>query len=129
MSRNIRSLCNTTHSNERYVPITGYRRHNCTRTKYVNSLGHHSVNWFHIESSLPLLHATASATTGYNVETAQINNLQCSSLESRTQLPFLFVPMGIGKVGRGETIVYLWIFTHSLFLNLSNFKNFSIFST
>ena len=27
MSRNIRSLCNTTHSNERYVPITGYRRH------------------------------------------------------------------------------------------------------
>ena len=27
MSRNIRSLCNTTHSNERFVPITGYRRH------------------------------------------------------------------------------------------------------
>ena len=27
MSRNIRSLCNTTLSNERYVPITGYRRH------------------------------------------------------------------------------------------------------
>ena len=41
MSRNIRSLCNTTHSNERYVPITGYRRHNCTRTKYINSLDHH----------------------------------------------------------------------------------------
>ena len=41
MSRNIRSLCNTTHSNERCVPITGYRRHNCTRTKYINSLGHH----------------------------------------------------------------------------------------
>ena len=41
MSRNIRSLCNTTHSNERYVLITGYRRHNCTRTKYINSLGHH----------------------------------------------------------------------------------------
>ena len=42
MSRNIRSLCNTTHSNKRYVPITGYRRHNCTRTKYINSHGHHS---------------------------------------------------------------------------------------
>ena len=41
MSRNIRSLCNTTHSNERYVPITGYRRHNYTKTKYINSLGHH----------------------------------------------------------------------------------------
>ena len=27
LSRNIRSLRNTTHSNERYVPITGYRRH------------------------------------------------------------------------------------------------------
>ena len=26
LSCNIRSLCNTTHSNERYVPITGYRR-------------------------------------------------------------------------------------------------------
>ena len=44
MSRNIRSLCNTTHSNERYVPITGYRRHNCTRTKYIDSLGHHKFN-------------------------------------------------------------------------------------
>ena len=43
MSRNIRSLCNTTHSNERYVPITGYRRHNCTKTKYINSLGHHTL--------------------------------------------------------------------------------------
>ena len=43
MSRNIRSLCNTTHSNERYVPITGYRRHNYTRTKYINSLGHHKT--------------------------------------------------------------------------------------
>ena len=43
MSRNIRSLCNTAHSNERYVPITGYRRHNCTRTKYINSLGHHKL--------------------------------------------------------------------------------------
>ena len=42
MSRNIRSLCNTTHSNKRYVPITGYRRHNCTRTKCINSHGHHS---------------------------------------------------------------------------------------
>ena len=41
MSRNIRSLSNTTHSNERYVPITGYRRHNYTRTKYINSVGHH----------------------------------------------------------------------------------------
>ena len=41
MSRNIRSLRNTTHNNERYVPITGYRRHNCTRTKCINSLGHH----------------------------------------------------------------------------------------
>ena len=26
LSRNIHSLCNTTHSNERYVPIIGYRR-------------------------------------------------------------------------------------------------------
>ena len=26
LSRNIRSLCNTTHSNEVYVQITGYRR-------------------------------------------------------------------------------------------------------
>ena len=43
MSRNIRSLCNTTHNNEQYVPITGYRRHNCTRTKYINSLGHHKL--------------------------------------------------------------------------------------
>ena len=42
-SRNIRSLCNTTHSYERYVPTTGYRRHNCTRTKYINSLGHHKL--------------------------------------------------------------------------------------
>ena len=41
LSRNIRSLRNTTHSNERYVPITGYRRQNYTKTKYINSLGHH----------------------------------------------------------------------------------------
>ena len=41
MSRNIRSLCYTTHSNERYVPITGYRRHNYTRAKYINSLDLH----------------------------------------------------------------------------------------
>ena len=41
MSRNIRSLCNTTHSNEQYVPITGYRIHNYTRAKYVNSLDLH----------------------------------------------------------------------------------------
>ena len=41
MSRNIRSLSNTTNSNERYVPITGYRRHNYTRTKYINLLGLH----------------------------------------------------------------------------------------
>ena len=27
LSRNIRSLRSTTHSNERYVPTTGYRRH------------------------------------------------------------------------------------------------------
>ena len=27
LSRDIRSLRNTTHSNERYVPITRYRRH------------------------------------------------------------------------------------------------------
>ena len=40
-SATVRSLCNTTHSNERYVPITGYRRHNYTRTKYINSLGHY----------------------------------------------------------------------------------------
>ena len=26
LSRDIRSLCNTTHSIEQYVPITGYRR-------------------------------------------------------------------------------------------------------
>ena len=42
LSRNIRSLRNTTHSNERYVPITRYRRQNYTKTKYINSLGHHS---------------------------------------------------------------------------------------
>ena len=41
LSRNIGSLRNTTHSNERYVPITGYSRQNYTRTKYINSLGHH----------------------------------------------------------------------------------------
>ena len=41
LSCNIRSLCNTAHSNERYVPITGYRRQNYTKTKYINSLGHH----------------------------------------------------------------------------------------
>ena len=41
LSRSIRSLCNTTHSNERYVPITGYSRQNYTRTKYINSVGHH----------------------------------------------------------------------------------------
>ena len=46
MSRNIRSLCNTTHTNERYVPITGYRRHNCTRTKNINSLGHYSTKFY-----------------------------------------------------------------------------------
>ena len=27
LSRNIRSLRNTTHSNEQYMPISGYRRH------------------------------------------------------------------------------------------------------
>ena len=43
LSRNIRSLRNTTHSNERYVPITGYRRQNYTKTKYMNSLGHHKL--------------------------------------------------------------------------------------
>ena len=43
LSRNIRSLRNTTHNNERYVPITGYRRQIYTRTKYINSLGHHKV--------------------------------------------------------------------------------------
>ena len=42
LSRNIRSLRNTIHSNERYVPITGYRRQNYTRTKYINSFGHHN---------------------------------------------------------------------------------------
>ena len=41
LSRNIRSLRNITHSNERHVPITGYRRQNYTRTKYINSFGHH----------------------------------------------------------------------------------------
>ena len=40
LSRNIRSLCNTTHNNGRYLPITGYRRQNYPRTKYINSLGH-----------------------------------------------------------------------------------------
>ena len=40
LSRNIRSLCNITHSNERYVPITGYRRQNYPRTKYSYSFGH-----------------------------------------------------------------------------------------
>ena len=35
LSGNIRSLRNTTHSNERYVPITGYRRQNYTKTKYI----------------------------------------------------------------------------------------------
>ena len=41
LSRNIRSLRNTTHNNERYVPITGYCRQNYTRTKCINSLDHH----------------------------------------------------------------------------------------
>ena len=41
LSRNICSLCNTTYSNEQYVPITGYHRQNYTRTKYINLLGHH----------------------------------------------------------------------------------------
>ena len=44
LSRNIRSLRNTTHSNERYVPITGYSRQNYTKTKYIDSLGHHKTN-------------------------------------------------------------------------------------
>ena len=51
MSRNIRSLRNTTHNNERYVPITGYRRHNYTRTKYINSLGHHNLMTTHFRHS------------------------------------------------------------------------------
>ena len=59
MSRNIRSLCNTTHSNERYVPITGYRRHNYTKTKYINSLGHHKSKRLFLNkmftTALPLL--------------------------------------------------------------------------
>ena len=42
-SHNIRSLCNTTHSNERYVPITGYRRQNYTKIKCINSLDHHKL--------------------------------------------------------------------------------------
>ena len=41
LSRNIRSLRNIIHSNERYEPITAYHRQNYTRTKYINSLGHH----------------------------------------------------------------------------------------
>ena len=46
MSCNIRSLCNTTHSNERYVPITGYRRHNYTKTKYlIHSVTTNLSNW------------------------------------------------------------------------------------
>ena len=35
LSRNIRSLRNTTHSNERHVPITGYCRKNYAKTKYI----------------------------------------------------------------------------------------------
>ena len=37
----MRSLCNTTHNKKRYVPITGHRRQNFTRTKYINLLDHH----------------------------------------------------------------------------------------
>ena len=41
MSRNIRSLCNATRSNERYVPITGYRRQ-LDKDKFISQwLGHH----------------------------------------------------------------------------------------
>ena len=42
LSCNIRSLCNTTHSNEQYVPITRYRRHIYPRTNIkLYLLGHH----------------------------------------------------------------------------------------
>ena len=44
LSCNIRSLCNTAHSNERYVPITGYRRQN-TR---INILIHSVTTCFYI---------------------------------------------------------------------------------
>ena len=46
LSRNIRSLRNTIHSNEQYVPTSGYCRQNYTRTKYVNSLGHHKMKLY-----------------------------------------------------------------------------------
>ena len=48
LSRSIRSFYNTTHSNERYVPITGYRRQ-LLKDKYsitVYSVGHHSLKDF-----------------------------------------------------------------------------------
>ena len=35
LSRDIRSLCNTTHNNVQYPPITGNRRQYYTRTKYI----------------------------------------------------------------------------------------------
>ena len=40
--RDIRLLCNTTHGNEQYVPITGHRRQYYTTTNIkLYSLGHH----------------------------------------------------------------------------------------